>query len=89
MIALLESGRLIDIILALMVIEAVALLVWRRRTGRGLSSAAILLNVAAGACLMGALRAAIVGAGASWILGGLALALVMHMADLAVRLRER
>ncbi len=89
MIALLESGRLIDIILALMVIEAVALLVWRRRTGRGLSSAAILLNVAAGACLMGALRAAIVGAGAGWILGCLALALVMHMADLAVRLRER
>lgn len=89
MVALLESGRLIDIILGLMVLEAVALLAWRTRTGRGPSAVAILVNLAAGACLMGALRAAIVGAGAGVILGCLALALVMHVADLAVRLRER
>lgn len=82
------SGRLIEVILALVAIEAAVLLLWVRATGRGPSPVAILVNLAAGACLMAALRAALVGAEPIHILAPLALALVAHLADLVLRFRE-
>ncbi|MEL6064275.1 MULTISPECIES: hypothetical protein [unclassified Methylobacterium] len=79
------SGRIIDAILLLVAGEAL-LLVWIARR-RGLPLPSLLANLASGAALMLALRAALVGAGwvtvAGWMLAGL----VAHLADLNLRFR--
>ena len=56
MAGLFASGRIVDIILVLVALEAVALLVWRRRRGRGPSPIALIGNLASGASLMLAVR---------------------------------
>jgi len=86
MSALFASGRIIDAILALVALEAVALAAWRWRTGRGLPPAALAANLCAGAALLLALRAALTGAAwsivAVWLLAGLA----AHAMDLRARI---
>jgi len=88
MAALFESGRIVDLILALLVLEAaiaaIAALVWRGR----LPLAGLLLNIAAGGFLLLALRAVLVGA--DWTVTGtwLAAAFVAHAGDLIQRLRS-
>jgi fatty acid desaturase len=85
---LFASGHIIDFILALMALEAVALLVFNRMTGRGVSPRAILPFIAAGACLMLSLRVALTGG--SWQLIALLLmaAFVMHLLDIGLRWRR-
>ncbi|MDR7036329.1 MULTISPECIES: hypothetical protein [Methylobacterium] len=83
------SGRIVDLILALVALEALALLAYRARTGRGPAPPAILCNLGSGAALMLALRAGLTGAAWWQIAACLALALVAHLGDLALRLRER
>jgi hypothetical protein len=82
---LIASGRIVDAILVLMVLELAAIAVFRRMTGRGPAVVALLPNFAAGACLVLALRAALtgsnVGAVSGWLLG----ALIAHALDLASR----
>ncbi|GAB0116787.1 hypothetical protein [Acidisoma sp. 7E03] len=85
MTALFAQGRVIDVILLLVLAEAIGLVLLRRATGRGLSPAAVLANLAAGAFLLGALRFGLAGAGAGWVALCLALALVAHLADLRTR----
>ena len=79
------SGRIIDAILLLVAGEALVLAWVGRR--RGLPLPSLLANLASGAALMLALRAALVGAGwiavAGWMLAGL----VAHLADLTLRFR--
>ncbi|SDO34326.1 hypothetical protein SAMN05216360_12017 [Methylobacterium phyllostachyos] len=79
------SGRIIDAILLLVAGEALVLAWIGRRKGLPLPS--LLANLASGAALMLALRAALVGAGwiavAGWMLAGL----VAHLADLNLRFR--
>jgi len=79
------SGRIVDAILLLVAVEALALAWIGRR--RGLPLPSLLANLASGAALMLALRAALVGAGwiavAGWMLAGL----VAHLADLNLRFR--
>lgn len=82
------SGRAIDVILAMMAVEAVVLHVYRRRTGRGLAGPDILINLAAGGSLMLAVRAALTGAGAGWIAACLLASLAAHGADLSRRWRH-
>jgi hypothetical protein len=84
---LFASGRIVDLILALMAAEAVVLAVHYRRTGRGVALPDLAVNLAAGAGLLLALRAALTGAGWTWTAGWLALALAAHLADLARRWR--
>jgi len=88
MAALFESGLIVDLILALMVVEAAIIcafaLVWRDR----LPLTGLLFNLAAGACLLLALRAVLSGAGWRMTSAWLALALVAHVADLVQRLRR-
>lgn len=82
------SGRAVDLVLALVAAEA-ALLVWhRRRTGRGVPVAELLAFLAAGACLLLALRAALAGASPLWIAAALAGAGAAHLADLRLRWRR-
>ena len=83
--ALFASGRIVDAILALVVLEAL-LLAWLARR-RGMALPPLLANLASGAALMLALRAALVGSGwpivAVWMLAGLA----CHLIDLGFRFR--
>jgi hypothetical protein len=80
--ALFSTGRIVDLILVGVAIEAVALYVLSRKRGRFAPFAATLLS---GAALMLALRAALTGAAwptvAGWMLAGLA----AHVVDLVLR----
>lgn len=77
--------RLIDLVIAFTALEAVALAAYRRRTGRGLALGDYAVNLAAGLCLMLALRAALVAASWPWIALCLLAAGIAHGADLQRR----
>jgi hypothetical protein len=83
MSALFASGRIIDAVLVLTLLEVVALLAFRRVTGRGPRLSAFLLNVLSGLCLMLAVRAALVGAFWGIVSLWMLAALLLHLADLA------
>ncbi len=84
---LLLSGRLLDWILGLMLLEAAVLLLWRRRaSGRGVVSLA--LTLASGAALMLALRGALMQSGFVSIALPLLAALLAHLGDLWARWRD-
>jgi hypothetical protein len=87
--ALFESGRIAELILAAMVLEALVLCVFALRLRGRLPLAGLLLNLAAGGCLLLALRAVLVAGGWMSVGAWLAAALVAHAADVALRLRER
>lgn len=86
--AFVTSGLVADLILLCLVLEAVALLAWRRMRGTGPSIADIMALLLPGAFLVLALRVALTGG--PWPLIPLALsaALVAHLADLARRFRR-
>ena len=84
---LFADGHAVDAILALVGIEAVALTLVHRRTGRGIAPADLLPNLVSGTGLLLALRAALVNAPWPWIAASLLLGLVGHLADLARRRR--
>jgi hypothetical protein len=84
---LVASGRIVDFILLFMLVEAAVLLIYRRETGRGPAPVALVMMLAAGLCLLLALRAALMGAGWQIVAAWLAAALVAHLADLWLRLR--
>lgn len=88
MSGLFASGLVADFVLALVALEA-GLLAWhRRRTGRGVPVGETLAFLGAGACLLLALRAALVGASWEWVAAPLAGAGAAHIADLALRWRR-
>ncbi len=81
------SGAVVWLILGGMAVEAAVLLALHRRTGRGLSPRALLPNLLAGACLVGAAGAALRDIWWGWI-GALLLAGgLMHVVDLRSRWR--
>jgi hypothetical protein len=84
---LIESGRIVDLILGLIAIEVlvVALLTRGRRMGFGPVDA--LVNALAGIGILLALRAALSGGPWTAVAGWLAGALVAHLADVARRWR--
>lgn len=84
---LFASGRIIDIILVLMALETVALLGFHRATGKGVAPRALLPFMAAGVCLMLALKVALTGGSWQAVAGLLLLAFVAHLADIALRWR--
>ena len=83
--ALIESGRVVDLILLVMGVEAFALGLLYRRTGRGIAPSRLWPNLCAGAFLVLALRAALTGAGNGAVAAWLALGLLGHLVDLALR----
>ena len=58
---LFETGRVADLLLVVLVVEAVAILFWHRLTGRAPSLAHALPFLLAGACLLLAWRTAAAG----------------------------
>lgn len=88
MVEFIASGRVVDLALLLMAIEVCALLAYRQRSGRGVAALDLIPGVAAGACLLLALRAALTGASAVWIALALSAALPAHLYDLYRRGRR-
>jgi len=88
MIDLLQGAALVDLVIAFTLVEALGLLAYRRATGRGIAARLLLPNLAAGLCLLLALRAAVQHAGWPWIALALAAAGVAHLADLRMRWRR-
>ncbi len=72
----------IDLVIALTLAEAAALLAWHRATGRGVAAREFFVNLLSGLCLMLALRAALAGAAPAWIAAWVALAGLLHGLDL-------
>lgn len=85
--ALFASGRIVDVALALMVLEVVALWIYRRAVGATPLPARIAWNIAAGAFLLLALRAALTDASWPWIAAFLTGALVAHVGDMRARVQ--
>ena len=85
MAEIVRSGLIADIIIALMLIEAMALHVYNRMTGSGISLSLMIGNVFAGICLLLALRAALTGLDWWWIAFWLAASLAGHLMDLRTR----
>lgn len=85
MSGLFYSGRIVDLILMLVVLEAVGLYVYRLRTGRGPVLVQVAPSLLAGAALLLAVRLALAGAWWGWIAVSLACSLVAHMLDLWLR----
>ena len=75
-------------ILGLAVLEGLALAVYHRATGRGVSGKRLAPNLAAGCALLLTLRLAIGGAWWGWLGLGLAMAGVAHLVDLRMRWRK-
>ncbi|BAM91883.1 conserved hypothetical protein [Bradyrhizobium oligotrophicum S58] len=84
---LFRSPHLVDLILAVVAVELVAVtLIWQRRR-RGISPRALLPNLLAGVFLLLALRCALTGAPWFWLAGCLAASGVANAADLRQRWR--
>jgi hypothetical protein len=83
-----NTTALVDLVLALVAIEALGLYVLLRWRGRGPSYPALLANLGAGAALVIAIRAALTGASYGVIAATLALSLVAHLTDLWLRWRD-
>jgi hypothetical protein len=85
MAELFASGRLVDFILIIVVIEAGSLLIYWRSRRRGVSPGDLLPNLCAGVFLLLALRLSLGGAGWQLCCASLAAAGMAHLADLARR----
>lgn len=85
---LFASGRLVDLILVVVVLEAISLLVYWSRAQRGIAPLDLLPNLCAGAFLLLALRATLAGSG--WMLASLFLAAagLAHLTDVYRRWRK-
>jgi prepilin signal peptidase PulO-like enzyme (type II secretory pathway) len=88
MAELFASGRLVDLVLVIVAIEAVALITLWRWTGRGVPPRELLPNLIAGALLLVALRLTLAGAGWMAICGCLAAAGIANVIDLMQRWRN-
>lgn len=77
-----EAAPLVDLVIGFTVIEGVVLAAVHRVTGRGPAAAEMAPNLAAGLCLLFALRSALAGAAAPWIALWLLTAGAAHGCDL-------
>ncbi|MFN3892387.1 MAG: hypothetical protein ACK4MV_18490 [Beijerinckiaceae bacterium] len=81
-----DAAFFIDLVLALVSMEFVALALWRQQTGKGPSISKLAPNLAAGACLLMTARAALSDQ-SEMILVWLAAAGAAHTIDLIQRFR--
>ena len=88
MAELFATGRLIDLILGLVLVEAIALGTLNLLTGKGVAPRDLVGLLLAGACLLVAVRLALTDAEWYWIGLWLGLSLIAHLADLVLRWRR-
>jgi hypothetical protein len=86
---LFAGGQTVDLILAMIVIEALLLTTFRCLTGRGIPAVGLLINLLSGAFLLMALRNALVESPWTSTEAWLAAALLAHVADIAFRWSNR
>jgi hypothetical protein len=85
---LVSSSNVIDAVLTLMCIEFVVLVIYHRRSSRGVAPRSLCVNLASGAGLLLALRALLAGAWWGWTAAFLAVAGAAHVMDLRQRWRR-
>jgi hypothetical protein len=81
--------QLIDLVIAMTLLEAAALAIYHQRTGKGLSPREFLPNLVAGLSLMFALRVGQSPHAWGWVALGLSCAGLAHAADVYRRLLRR
>lgn len=69
----------------MVMIEAVALVVFHQKTGRGIPALPLLANLIAGGCLMLAIRSALLDHSWTWIGLFMVLSLIAHLVDFGTR----
>lgn len=84
---LFASGRIIDLVLVLILLEVAALPWLLRQLGSPVTLKNLLPNILAGAALMLALRFSLTGFDWPWIAGAMLGALLAHLYDLIRRVR--
>jgi len=84
---LFASGRIVDLIVALMLLEFGVLIAVRARTSRGIEPIELAVSLAAGMALLLALRSSLVGYSWQHTAVWLVLALIAHMLYLKLRWR--
>lgn len=82
---LIGSGRIVDIMVLFVVIEVIVLIVYWKRTGRGVPTIPLLANIGAGGSLMLALGATLKGMSTGVIAMCLISSLIFHLTDIAIR----
>ena len=87
MIEFLSGVHAVDLILAIVAVEVVAITAYWHATHRGIAPASLLPNLLAGALLLAALRLALSGYSWPWYTACLALAGLANVADLRQRWR--
>jgi hypothetical protein len=88
MAELFASGRLVELILGVVAIEAVLMVLFWRSTGRGVAPGDLLPNLSAGVFLLLALWLSLRGARWELCCSSLAAAGAMHLVDLNRRWRR-
>ena len=83
------DGKIADLVLAVMVVEALVLVALSRRTQSSLSATSIVSALLPGFFLALALRAALVHAEWFWIALALFGALITHLIDMRMRFQSR
>ncbi len=86
MAELVTGPRLVELAMAVTLLEVVVLLLRRRATGRGPAPREYLPNAVSGLCLMVALHASLGDAGWPWLAGPLAAAGLAHAVDIWLRI---
>lgn len=82
------SGRIFDLVAAMMLAEMAVLWLYRRVSGRGPGTREVLSSIGAGLCLVLAFRCASAGWPMAWTAFFLSGALAAHVLDLEARLRR-
>jgi hypothetical protein len=82
---LFANGHAVDIVLAVMALEFVALVLRAGRDGRAATALTVFFALAPGACILMALRAALTGADWPMVALWLSVSFPIHIADLLRR----
>jgi hypothetical protein len=82
---LIATGRIVDLMLVCVIAEILIIVIYWKRTGRGIATRPLLLNAGAGISLMLSLRVCLTDGDWTWVAVFLLAALVFHVADLGQR----
>jgi hypothetical protein len=83
-----ESGHFVDLVLAFLLLEAVVVVAYWRRSGRGVAPADFLPGLCSGALMLLALRVTLAGGGWAVPTACLGLAGIAHLVDVVRRWRR-